>query len=125
MRVFQTEEWQKDAVYEAEHDAFRLKDMVGTDTYKYIKDGAMWLDVGKPTERLAGAIITLMDGVRNVVEWGFSLEDALTMATLTPAQNLGVDDGVGSIAPEKAADVVIVDDDLKVQKVILRGKVIL
>ncbi len=119
-----TEEWQKDAVYEATHDAFRLKDMVDTDTYKYIKDGAMWLDVGKPTERLAGAIITLMDGVRNVVKWGFSLEDALTMATLTPAQNLGVEDRVGSIAPEKAADIVIVDDSLNVQKVILRGKVI-
>ncbi len=119
-----TEEWQKDAVYEAEHNAFRLKDMVGTDTHKYIKDGAMWLDVGKPTERLAGAIITLMDGVRNVVEWGFSLEEALTMATLTPAENLGVDDRVGSITPEKAADVVIVDDELNVQKVILRGKVI-
>lgn len=119
-----SEEWQKDAVYEVAHDAFRLKDMVDTDTYKYIKDGAMWLDVGKPTERLAGAIITLMDGVRNVVKWGFSLEDALTMATLTPAQNLGVEDRVGSIAPEKAADIVIVDDSLNVQKVILRGKVI-
>ncbi len=118
------EEWQKDAVYEAAHDAFRLKDMVDTDTHKYIKDGAMWLDVGKPTERLAGAIITLMDGVRNVVKWGFSLEDALTMATLTPAQNLGVEDRVGSIAPEKAADIVIVDDSLNVEKVILRGKVI-
>ncbi len=119
-----TEEWQKDAVYEAAHDAFQLKDMVDTDTYKYIKDGAMWLDVGKPTERLAGAIITLMDGVRNVVKWGFSLEDALTMATLTPAQNLGVEDRVGSIAPDKAADIVIVDDSLNVQKVVLRGKVI-
>lgn len=119
-----TEEWQKDAVYEAEYDAYRLNDMADKDTHKYIKDGAMWLDVGKPTERLAGAIITLMDGVRNVVNWGFSLEDALTMATLTPAQNLGVADRVGSIAPDKAADVVIVDDDLKVQKVILRGKVI-
>lgn len=118
------EEWQKDAVYETEHDAFRLKDMVNTGTYKYIKDGAMWLDVGKPTERLAGAIITLIDGVRNVVEWGFPLEDALTMATLTPAENLGVDNRVGSIAPEKAADVVIVDDELNVQQVILRGKVI-
>ena len=118
------EEWQEDAVYESEHDAFRLKDMADSETHKYIKDGAMWLDVGKPTERLAGAIITLMDGVRNVVKWGFSLEDALTMATLTPAQNLGVDDRLGSITPDKAADIVIVDKSLSVQKVILRGKVI-
>lgn len=116
--------WQKDAVYEEEHDAFRLNEMADIDTPKYIKDGAMWLDVGKPTERLAGAIITLMDGVRNVVRWGYTLEDALTMATLTSAQNLGVDDSVGSIATGKAADVVIVDEKLNVQRVILRGKVV-
>ncbi|RKU14218.1 N-acetylglucosamine-6-phosphate deacetylase [Candidatus Poribacteria bacterium] len=120
------EEWQKDAVYEAEHNAYRLNGTTHEDTHtpKYIKNGAMWLDVGKPTERLAGAIITLMDGVRNVIAWGFSLEDALTMATLTPAQNFGVDDHVGSIAPDKAADIVIVDENLNVQNVILRGKVI-
>ena len=98
--------------------------MADVDTHKYIKDGAMWLDVGKPTERLAGAIITLIDGVRNVMDWGFSLEDALTMATLTPAQNLGVEDWIGSIAPGKGADVVIVDENLTVQKVILRGVVV-
>ncbi len=119
-----TEEWQKDAVFEADLDAFRLDETEEVDSHKYIKDGAMWLDVGKPTERLAGAIITLMDGVRNVMDWGFSLEDALTMATLTPAQNLGVDDNIGSIAQGKAADVVIVDGNLNVQVVILRGKVI-
>ncbi len=118
------EAWQKDAVYEAEHDAFRLNETTDSDTQKYIKDGAMWLDVGKPTERLAGAIITLMDGIRNVVGWGFSLEDALTMATLTPAQNLGIDDRVGSIAPDKAADIVIVDENFDVQNVILRGKAV-
>ncbi len=117
------EEWQKDAVYEAEPDAYLLK-AADSDTLKYIKDGAMWLDVGKPTERLAGAIITLMDGIRNVVKWGFSLEDTLTMATLTPAQNLGVDDRVGSIASGKAADIVIIDENFHVKNVIVRGKVI-
>jgi len=118
------EEWQKDAAYEAEHDAYRLNVGSDTDTSKYIKNDAMWLDVGKPTERLAGAIITLMDGIRNVLGWGFSLEETLTMATLTPAQNLGIDDRIGSIAPDKAADIVIVDKNLNVQNVILRGKVI-
>ena len=119
------EDWQKEAVYENEHDAYRLNEKADVDTYKYIKEGAMWLDVGKPTERLAGAIITLMEGVRNVVSWGFSLEEALTMATLTPAQNLGIDDRIGSIAPNKAADIVIVDENMTVQTVILRGKVVI
>lgn len=121
---FPAEKWQEDAVYESEHDAYRLNVEAESEDEKYIRDGAMWLDVGKPTERLAGAIITLMDGVRNVIGWGFSLEDTLTMSTLTPAQNLGVEDRIGSIAPGKVADVVIVDEKLDIQTVILRGKVI-
>ena len=101
----------------SEHDtAFE----VGT-TEKYVRNGAMWLDVGKPTERLAGATITLMDGIRNVINWGNSLEDALTMATLTPAENLGVAASVGSIAAGKMANVVIIDENLSVRTVILRG----
>ena len=84
----------------------------------------MWLDVGSPTERLAGATITLMEGVRNVVNWGHPLTDALTMATLTPAQNLGIAASVGSIATGKTADIVIVDENLNVKTVILRGKLL-
>ena len=116
-----------------ELDAYRLNEdaisehdtaFESASTEKYIRNGAMWLDVGKPTERLAGATITLMAGIRNVINWGHSLEDTLTMATLTPAQNLGVADSVGSIAAGKTADIVIVDENLSVQTVILGGKVI-
>ena len=128
-----SEDWQGSATYVPEIDAYRLgDDMISeTDTAfeagsteKYIRNDAMWLDIGKPTERLAGATITLMEGLRNVINWGCSIEEALTMATLTPAQNLGVAASVGSIATGKAADVVIVDADLSVQDVILRGKLL-
>ena len=119
-----SEDWQTSATYMPEMGAYRLSDETISEkdtafeagsTERYIRNGAMWLDVGKPTERLAGATITLMDGVRNVISWGYSLEEALTMATVTPAQNLGVAESVGSIAIGKAADVVIVDADLSVQ----------
>ena len=128
-----TEEWQTSATYLPELDAYRLnEDAISQHdttferhrTEKYIRNEAMWLDVGKPTERLAGATITLMEGVRNVINWGHSIEAALTMATLTPAQNLGVADSVGSIATGKTADIVIVDENLSVQTVILGGKVV-
>lgn len=127
------EEWQASATYVSEFDAYRLNEdaisehdtaFEADSTEKYVRNGAVWLDVGKPTERLAGATITLMDGVRNVINWGHSLEDALTMATVSPAQNLGVADSVGSIATGKIADIVIVDENLSVQTVILGGKVV-
>ena len=110
------EEWQAHATEMPELGAYHL------DAEKFVKDGAMYLDVGKPTERLAGANITLMEGLRNVINWGYSLEDALTMATLTPARNLGIADRRGSIARGKAADIVILDENLNLQSVILRGK---
>ena len=128
-----TEEWQASATYVSELGAYRLnEDMVSESdtvfeagsTEKYVRNGAMWLDVGKPTERLVGATITLMDGIRNVINWGHSIEDALTMATLTPAQNLDVAELIGSIATGKTADIVIVDENLSVQTVILRGKLL-
>ena len=128
-----SENWQASATYIPQIDAYRLSDDMISEkdtafeagsTEKYVRNDAMWLDIGKPTERLAGATITLMDGVRNVINWGHSLEEALTMATLTPAQNLGVAKSVGSIATGKAADVVIVDEDLSVQNVVLRGKLL-
>ena len=127
------EDWQASATYIPELDAYRLnEDAISENdtafeagsTEKYVRDGAMWLDVGEPTERLAGATITLMEGVRNVVNWGNSLSDALTMATLTPAENLGVAASVGSIAAGKMADIVIVDANLSVQTVILGGKIL-
>lgn len=123
-----TQDWQASATYVPELEAYRLNEDVISDevdnTEKYVRNGAMWLDVGKPTERLAGATITLMDGIRNVINWGHSLEDALTMATLTPVQNLGVAESIGSIATGKTADIVIVDENLGVQTVILRGKLL-
>lgn len=127
------EAWQASATYIPELDAYRLNEdaisesdtaFEAGNTEKYVRDGAMWLDVGKPTERLAGATITLLEGVRNVVNWGHSLSEALTMATLTPAQNLGVAASVGSIATGKMADIAIVDENLSVKSVILRGKLL-
>ena len=128
-----SEDWQASATYIPEMGAYRLSDDMISEkdtafeagsTEKYIRNDAMWLDVGKPTERLAGATITLMAGVRNVINWGYSLEEALTMATVTPAENLGVAKSVGSIAAGKSADIVIVDADLGVQNVVLRGKLL-
>ena len=128
-----TEDWQASATYVPELDAYRLNEDLTSEsdtafeagsTEKYVRNGAMWLDVGESTERLAGATITLMDGIRNVINWGHSLEDTLTMATLTPAENLGVAESIGSIARGKTADIVIVNENLSVQTVILRGKLL-
>jgi N-acetylglucosamine-6-phosphate deacetylase len=52
------------------------------------------------------------------------LESAVKCSTVNPAKALGIFDKRGSIAPGKYADVVLLDNDLNIKKVILRGRVL-
>jgi len=71
---------------------------------------------------LAGSILTMDQAVRNVIEFtGCSLAEALTMATATPARVLGLD-RKGRIAPGYDADLVILDESLRVERTIVAGK---
>jgi N-acetylglucosamine-6-phosphate deacetylase len=70
---------------------------------------------------IAGGVATLLDVVRwCVAEAGLPLLDAVTAASVTPAQTLGLA-GVGSLAVGQQADVVVVDDDLTLTRVMRRG----
>jgi len=52
---------------------------------------------------------------------GVAKEEALRMATLYPAQLLGIDDRRGRIAPGYRARFTVLDDDLTVSAVVLGG----
>ena len=53
---------------------------------------------------------------------GASVEDLFRMAATTPARMIGADKCVGSIVPGKWANIVILDEELQLQKVFLRGE---
>ncbi len=72
---------------------------------------------------LAGAAITMRDAVAYVATaLGLPLADALTMATLTPARLLGLDDRIGRLAPGLRADLVHLTDALDVAGVWTGGR---
>jgi N-acetylglucosamine-6-phosphate deacetylase len=50
------------------------------------------------------------------------LPEAVRMATLTPARRLGLDSDIGSIAPGKRADLVVLDHELNVRGVYIGGE---
>ena len=52
------------------------------------------------------------------------MEDAIRMASETPAKIMGVYDRKGSLEKDKDADIVILDDNLNVRAVWAMGKVI-
>ena len=64
---------------------------------------------------LAGAHLDMASAVRNAVKLcGIPLEDALRMASATPAKFLGLDHERGRLAPGLAADLVALDGEMHV-----------
>ncbi len=73
---------------------------------------------------LAGAVITMDDAVRNLVDWGgASAAEALHMATATPARTLG-DMARGRLVAGSRADLTLWSTDLQVLDVFVGGRVV-
>ena len=74
---------------------------------------------------LAGSHLTLDNACRNLMKHtGYGLCHAIRFATLNPAVALGIDDEVGSLAPGKKANIILIDDMVHVNKVILCGETV-
>ena len=74
---------------------------------------------------LAGSILKLNDGLKNVVDWGIaSPEQAVMMATLIPAISVGIDDKCGRIKPGFDADFIVLEKDLALAATYLNGQLV-
>ncbi|MGI6037538.1 MAG: N-acetylglucosamine-6-phosphate deacetylase [Limnochordia bacterium] len=86
-----------------------------------IDDGVAKLPDGSS---FAGSIATANRLVANMVSLAdVPLVEAVRMMTLTPARIAGIDDGKGSIAPGKDADLVAFNDELKIMLTIIGGQI--
>lgn len=73
----------------------------------------------------AGSVATTDRLVRNMVNLaGAPLCDAVRMASITPANIMGVSDTKGSLVPGKDADIVIFNDNVEIAKTIVKGRVV-
>jgi N-acetylglucosamine-6-phosphate deacetylase len=74
------------------------------------------------TGSLAGSTLTMDQALRRAVTAsGLTIEQASAAASTNPARVLGLDASVGSIAPGRHADLVVLDDDLQVTAVMAGG----
>ncbi|MGO4271302.1 N-acetylglucosamine-6-phosphate deacetylase [Paenibacillus sp. TAF58] len=71
---------------------------------------------------LASSTVTMNEALRNTVELGISLEDAVTMASRTPADLLGLLQK-GRIAFGADADMVLLDDQFQVVWTMIGGRI--
>lgn len=73
---------------------------------------------------LAGSVTNLMDCMRLAVSFGIPLESAVRCVTANPARSIYADDRYGYLKPGYIANVVILNPDLSLRHVILRGKLL-
>ena len=73
------------------------------------------------TTTLAGSVLALDKAVKNMVGAGIALPAAVAAASRNPLEMLGISDR-GRLAPGQRADLVELDADLQVRRVMLRGE---
>ena len=81
-----------------------------------VRDGVARRDDGV----LAGSVLTMIDAVRNLHALGVPLEDALDAATAVPARVVDAD--TGRIAIGAPADVLVLSEELEIERVLVGGE---
>lgn len=85
-----------------------------------VKDGTARL---KSDGSLAGSILDLKDGVKNVFDWNLvNSFEAINMASKYPAQSVGIDDECGILEIGRDADFIVLDPRLNLEHTYLDGK---
>ena len=75
-----------------------------------------------PDGTIAGSYASLWDCVKKCIEFGIPFDDAVKMATETPAKMLNVNKGVVAVGYD--ADLLVINDNLEIETVIIGGEII-
>ena len=73
------------------------------------------------TDTLAGSSTNLLAEVKNLVSFGFALEDAIYAVTEAPARAVRLEQHIGSIAVGKQADLLLLNEALELEQVYVDG----
>jgi len=108
-------------------DSSRAVDMPpGEYRFGPFRDGEWFTSNGKvgyqPGAGLASTVVGMDTMVRNMKTLGrASLPEAVRMASLTPAERVGMAREIGSLAPGKRADILVLSKDIRVRRVFIGG----
>jgi N-acetylglucosamine-6-phosphate deacetylase len=108
-------------------DASRAVDMpVGEYRFGPASDGIVFHNNGRVGEALEGGLASTVVGMDHMVrqmaeDCGAELHEVIRMASLTPAELTNISDRTGSLEEGKDADLVLLDQDLQVQRVWVGG----
>lgn len=84
-----------------------------------VKNGTARLREGN----LAGSILKLKDGVKNVVDWDIATaEQAIKMASYVPAKSMNLENECGQIRKGAAADFIVLSPSMELKETYLNGE---
>jgi len=85
-----------------------------------VKDGRCMIG-----DALAGSVLTMDQAIRNVMEFaGWSLSDAVRLATFNPAKAAGIEQQAGQLVPGAWADMVVLSSSGEVRQTMVRGSLV-
>ena len=84
----------------------------------FVRDGKALLADGT----IAASTSNILDEFRNVVSFGIPFKQAVKSCTINPARAIGADKYTGTIEEGKFADILILDKELNVKAVFVKGK---
>ncbi|KQN37939.1 N-acetylglucosamine-6-phosphate deacetylase [Pedobacter sp. Leaf41] len=88
--------------------------------YQHIKKGEKFV---MPDGTLSGSSLTMLQAIKNCVKYcEIALSEAINMATVYPAKLIGIETLIGKIESGSDANLVIVDKDLNLKRVIFQGE---
>ena len=85
----------------------------------YVKDGKALLADGT----IAASTSNVYEELKNVINFGIPVKQAIKSATINPARSIRVDNETGSIKEGKNADLLVVDKDMNIKLVVVKGEV--
>jgi len=91
--------------------------MLGGQTV-YVRDGKALLADGT----IAASTSNIFDEFRNLLSFGIPFKHAVKSCTINPAKAIGQDKVTGSIEKGKNADLLIVDENMEIKSVFVKGK---
>nr|WP_297177745.1 N-acetylglucosamine-6-phosphate deacetylase [uncultured Agathobaculum sp.] len=87
-----------------------------------VRDGRAMLRDGSS---LAGSTANLFECLQHVVQMGIPLGQAVRAASTNPARAIGIQHDYGSLEPGKLANIILLDDELHINSLILRGQLLM
>jgi N-acetylglucosamine-6-phosphate deacetylase len=86
-----------------------------------VRDGRTALARRPGESTIAGSVITMRQALKNMVDLGVPVHEAVSMASLVPARIAGIESELGSIKEGMCAELIAFDDEFAVRSAVIGG----